>query len=175
MLAEVFPSGKYETWAECRQLLPHSQKVLGYNQEEKEAALNRAKVAKNTGWYLFHMGEYAAAADFTRDAMLARERLLGVEHPDTLTSVSQLGSVLSRQGKYEEAEAMHRRALAGSEKALGPEHPNTLKSQRRNEEAISLMGACFQLRQRILGGYHPSTESSLETLNEWRMENTEIG
>jgi hypothetical protein len=32
--------------------------------------------------------------------------VLGVEHPDTLTSVSNPGSVLSRQGKYEEAEAM---------------------------------------------------------------------
>jgi hypothetical protein len=39
------------------------------------------------------------------------ERVLGLEHPDTLTSVSKLGSVLERQGKYDKAEAMHRRAL----------------------------------------------------------------
>ena len=51
----------------------------------------------------------------------------------------------------------------------------TLKSQRRNEEAISLMDTCFQLRKRILGGHHPDTESSLEALNEWQMENVEIG
>jgi len=54
--------------------------------------------------------------------------VLGLEHPDTLTSVSQLGTVLSRQGKYEEAEAMHRQDLKGSEKALGPQHPDTLTS-----------------------------------------------
>ncbi|KAF1949112.1 hypothetical protein CC80DRAFT_555727, partial [Byssothecium circinans] len=49
-------------------------------------------------------------------------------HPGTLTSVSQLGSVLERQGKYEEAEAMHQRALEGREKVLGREHPDTLTS-----------------------------------------------
>ena len=38
-----------------------------------------------------------------------RERVLGLEHSDTLTSVSHLCSVLKRQGKYEEAEAIHRR------------------------------------------------------------------
>jgi hypothetical protein len=35
------------------------------------------------------------------------EKVLGREHPDTLTSVSNLGSVLDRQGKYGEAEAMY--------------------------------------------------------------------
>jgi hypothetical protein len=36
------------------------------------------------------------------------EKVLGREDPDMLTSVSNLGLVLSSQGKYEEAEAMHR-------------------------------------------------------------------
>ena len=54
--------------------------------------------------------------------------MLRFEHLYTLTSVSQLRSVLSRQGKYDEAEAMHRRALEGYEKALGLKHPDTLTS-----------------------------------------------
>ncbi|CRL27568.1 unnamed protein product [Penicillium camemberti] len=35
--------------------------------------------------------------------------VLGLEHPNRLTNVSNLGVVLSRQGKYGEAEALHRR------------------------------------------------------------------
>jgi Tfp pilus assembly protein PilF len=54
--------------------------------------------------------------------------VLGAEHPNTLTSVNQLGLVLASQRKYEEAEAMYRRALDGSEKVLGAEHPDTLTS-----------------------------------------------
>ena len=63
-----------------------------------------------------------------RRALEGREKVLGLEHPDTLTSVSQLGSALLKQGKYDEAEAMHRRDLEGLEKVLGLEHPNTLAS-----------------------------------------------
>jgi hypothetical protein len=36
-----------------------------------------------------------------RRVLEAREKVLGREHPDTLTSVSNLGNVLSSQGKYE--------------------------------------------------------------------------
>ena len=43
-----------------------------------------------------------------------------------------------------------------------------------NEEAISLMEKCFELQKRILGPHHPATETSLEALNRWRMENLEI-
>ena len=50
-----------------------------------------------------------------RLALEALEKVFGREDPDTLTSINNLGSVLSKQGKYEEAEAMHRWALEGSE------------------------------------------------------------
>jgi hypothetical protein len=38
------------------------------------------------------------------------ETVLGKEHPDTLTIMSNLANVLGDQGKYEEAEEMHRQA-----------------------------------------------------------------
>ena len=63
-----------------------------------------------------------------RRALVGREQVLGAEHPNTLTSVSNLASVLGRQGKYDEAEQMNRRALAGREQVLGAEHPDTLTS-----------------------------------------------
>ena len=55
-------------------------------------------------------------------------RVLGKEHPDTLTSMNNLGSVLSRQGKYEEAKEMHRHVLALRETVPGKKHPNSLTS-----------------------------------------------
>jgi Flp pilus assembly protein TadD len=57
-----------------------------------------------------------------------RKEVLGTEHPHTLTSMSNLASVLRSQGKYEEAEAINRQTLAQGEKVLGPEHRFTLKS-----------------------------------------------
>ncbi len=56
------------------------------------------------------------------------EEIEGKDHVDTLTSVSNLASVLQDQGKYEAAERMNRQALKGKEKALGTDHPETLTS-----------------------------------------------
>ena len=43
-----------------------------------------------------------------RQTLELSRKVLGPEHPDTLKSMSELGSVLSSQGKYVEAEQMHR-------------------------------------------------------------------
>ena len=37
---------------------------------------------------------------------VGEEKVLGKEHPSTLTSMNNLASVLSRQGKYDEAERL---------------------------------------------------------------------
>ncbi|OBT43745.1 hypothetical protein VE00_05623 [Pseudogymnoascus sp. WSF 3629] len=95
----AFPSGQHETRVACRVLLPHARRVLGYVIEETEATLERARIADNTVCYLILAGEYAAAENIGRTAVVGRENVLEVEHPDTLTSVSNLGSVLQSQGK----------------------------------------------------------------------------
>jgi hypothetical protein len=63
-----------------------------------------------------------------RQTLARREKVLGHEHPDTLTSMNNLATVLESQGKYEEAEAIHRQTLERTEKVLGHEHPDTLTS-----------------------------------------------
>ena len=58
-------------------------------------------------------GKYEAAEKMHQRALEGKEKALGVEHPSTLTSVSNLVVVLGDQGKYEAAEEMHQRALEG--------------------------------------------------------------
>jgi tetratricopeptide (TPR) repeat protein len=100
--------------------------------------------------------------------------VLGVEHPNTLTSVDNLGLVLYSQGKYEEAEAMHRRALIGYEKVLGPDHPDmltsvsnlglVLDSQGKYEEAEEMHRRALAAREKVLGVEHPNTLTSVDNL-----------
>ncbi|OAF59174.1 hypothetical protein VC83_04384 [Pseudogymnoascus destructans] len=174
IMAAAFPSGQHETWAACRVLLPHARKVLGYVLEETEATLDRVRIADNTVRYLLLTGEYAAAEQIGRTAVVGREGVLGVEHPDTLISVSQLGLVLSRQGKYKEAEAMHQRALQGMEKVLGVEHPDTLSGvsqlglvlerQGKYKEAEAMERRALGGREKVLGVEHPDTLSGVSNL-----------
>jgi len=52
----------------------------------------------------------------------ARKEILKKEFPDTLTSISNLASMLQSQGKYEAVKEMDRRTLQGRKKVLGKRH-----------------------------------------------------
>jgi tetratricopeptide (TPR) repeat protein len=179
VLTAAFPSGDYKTWADCQVLLPHAREAISHVTGDEEDVLNQAKIALSTGWYLYLRGEYKTAEKVVRMSVEGREKVLGPEHPDTLASVNNLGSVLERQGKYEEAEAIHRRALEGREKVLGPEHPDTLSSvdnlglilsrQGKYEEAEAIHRWALEGREKVLGPEHPDTLISIDNLG-WVLE-----
>src|SRR5262249_46367314 len=73
-------------------------------------------------------------------ALKGRERVLGPEHPDTLTGVRNLAWLYQSQGFYTEAEPLLKRALAGFERKLGMEHRQTLRSA-NNLAALYLIWA----------------------------------
>jgi hypothetical protein len=61
-------------------------------------------------------------------ALETRRRLLGDDHPDTLSSMSLLGSLLEIQGKPNEAEPLLSDSLERRRRVLGRDHPDTLQS-----------------------------------------------
>ncbi len=86
--------------------------------------------------------------------METRKRVLGEEHPDTVSSTANLASTYWNQGRWKEAEELQVQVMETRKRVLGEEHPYTLtsihnlayiwKSQRRNEETISLIKDCFE-------------------------------
>ena len=65
------------------------------------------------------MGDLNQAEVSTRDVLERWSRLLGEEHPNTLTTLNNLGAILSELGRFEEAEAVLRRAVALRRKVFG--------------------------------------------------------
>ena len=57
-----------------------------------------------------------------------RKKLLGAEHPETITSMSYLASTYWNQGRWIEAEELDKNVINMRKKLLGAEHPETLKS-----------------------------------------------
>ena len=55
-------------------------------------------------------GQYQEAETLQARVVLILERTLGAEHPQTLTSRSNLANVLFLQGRAADAEVLHRRA-----------------------------------------------------------------
>ncbi|KAJ5712968.1 uncharacterized protein N7483_010149 [Penicillium malachiteum] len=175
IMARAFPDGKYESWMQCQSLLAHAQSVLKFMYDlDDEDRLNAATLSSHCGWFLVLQGAYEEAESMHLGALEAREKVLGSAHPDTVTSVNQVGNVLLSQGEYEEAEAMYRRALDGYEQGLGREHPHTLTSVGnlglvlsnlgKYEEAEAMYRRALEARGRVLGLEHPDTLTSLNTL-----------
>ncbi|KAH9859266.1 hypothetical protein J1614_012214 [Plenodomus biglobosus] len=118
-------------------------------------------LAKNLG------GKYKEAEAMNRQTLVGTEKVLGHEHPDTLTSMNNLATVLNIQGNYEEAEAMHRQMMVRREKVLGPKHPSTLWTvyslvylltlRYRYTESLALYDRASAGYQTVLGKHHPTT------------------
>ena len=88
------------------------------------------------------MGDLAGAEPLYRRDLEACERTLGKEHPDTLISVGNMGSLLLQMGDAAGAEAMHRRNLETRERTLGNEHPSTKISAQWVRHVLRSKGGC---------------------------------
>ncbi|KAF1943365.1 kinesin light chain 1 [Clathrospora elynae] len=171
-LEELVPYGGHEKTEVWTPYLSHAIHAARLDAGLDVAA--RASLLNRVGRCQTSLGQYSAAETTDRQASSLRKKVLGLEHPDTLTSISNLASVLDRQGKYEEAESMNRQTLARLVKVLGPEHPATLTcmgnlalvldSQGKYEEAESMNRQTLAGKEKVLGPEHPSTLTSMGNL-----------
>jgi hypothetical protein len=68
--------------------------------------------------------------------METRKRVLGDEHPDTLTSMNNLAFTMIGQGRKGDAIKLMTKCVRLRQKILGPEHPHARSS------AAALAGWC---------------------------------
>ncbi len=107
------------------------------------------------------LGMFDEAMPLQERAMATRRRVLGDDHPDTLTSISQMGLLLQGRGRLAEAETYYREALENRRRVLGDEHPDTLisisnmdfllQSQGKLAEAEVYSREALEIRRRVLG------------------------
>jgi tetratricopeptide (TPR) repeat protein len=126
-------------------------------------------------WFLSNLADSTAQAIMIGERLVAdHERVLGPDHPDTLTSRNNLAADYTDAGRVEEALSLDEQVLAARERVLGPDHPDTLTSRDnlavdyrdagRLEEAIGLHEQALAARERVLGPDHPDTLLSRNNL-----------
>ncbi len=103
-----------------------------------------------------------------------RKRVLGPEHPSTLTTRNNMAAVLDHQGKYEEASQAYQENYEIQKRVLGPEHPDALitlnnmalelAKQGKYEEALKAYQEVHDISKRVLGPEHPITKEVLQGL-----------
>jgi Tetratricopeptide repeat/Domain of unknown function (DUF4062) len=126
-------------------------------------------------WFLNELGDSAEQAIVIGERLVAdRERLLGPDHPDTLTTRNNLAAAYWSASRIDEAIALDEQTLAARERVMGPDHPDTLSTRSnlandyravgRIDEAIALHEQTLAARERLLGPDHPDILNSRNNL-----------
>jgi hypothetical protein len=78
---------------------------------------------------LFQEQGYFKEAEVLENKILdMRNRILGVEHPDTIRATANLAVTYGSLGKYTESEKLEVQVLDARTRILGVEHPGTIES-----------------------------------------------
>ncbi|WP_328978415.1 tetratricopeptide repeat protein [Streptomyces canus] len=140
-------------------LAEHSRNLLWH--PHAHPVLHRA------GNSLLHAGLAASATAYWQHAATNSERLLGEDHPDTLTARNNLAASYGQAGRIDEAIGLLERVVVDHERVLGEDQPDTLTSRGnlaasyrqagRIDEAIGLLKRVIAECERVLGEDHPHT------------------
>ena len=82
----------------------------------------------NFAYVLKENGDLKNAEQLIVQVIDMRKKLLGTEHPDTLSSMANLARIYWDQDKWNEVEQLEVQVMDMRKKLLGAEHPDTLNS-----------------------------------------------
>jgi tetratricopeptide (TPR) repeat protein len=169
-LAESLDRAWHEDRAAVEDLVEQIMALYGVSVACPDSDLTRRLIGLRS-WvvvFLTYLGHSTAQLIGIAEPLLADyERVLGTDHPDTLTTRNNLALAYREAGRTAEAIGLYERTLADRERVLGTEHPETLRSRGglasayrdggRLAEAIALHERTLADRERVLGTEHPDT------------------
>ncbi|KAJ3461974.1 hypothetical protein MRS44_010527 [Fusarium solani] len=193
-VSDSYPYGHFEDISTCSAYLAHAYAVLDSDDidsqtepkrtdsetrtkdsdSETEDKLVKASLRHRVGGFFLFQGQYSDAESLQRQAINTRTELLGAEHPETLTVMSDLAAALCNQGQWEEAEELEVHIMEIRKLLHGEEHEQTLDAmnnlaftifeQGRLEEAGEFWGRVLEIRKRVLGEDHLDTILAMNNL-----------
>jgi tetratricopeptide (TPR) repeat protein len=126
------------------------------------------------GWHLNELADISSSVPLLERVLADRERVLGSDHPHTMTSRNNLAYAYQSAGRLSDAVPLYQRALSDRERVLGSDHPHAMASRNnlayayqsagRLVEAVPLYRQTLADRERVLGINHPDTLTSRNNL-----------
>lgn len=133
-----------------------------------------AGTRRSTSSTLGDLGQLDEAAKMQKEVLEKRRRILGEEHPYTISAMSNLANTLGDLGQLDEAAKMKKEVLEKMKRILGEEHPDTLSVMNNLavtlgdlshlNEAITLLGVAALRMKGIHGEEHPRTKVAISNL-----------
>jgi tetratricopeptide (TPR) repeat protein len=163
-------------WPVWGALLPHLEAVFDRvpDQAGDDTLTPLAHLLDQAATYREGQGQLAEAITRFERAVKLRERVLGTEDPDTLTSRNNLAYALLNAGRLAEAIGLFEQTLADRERVLGTDDADTLTSRHnlayayeivgRLDEAILLYEQNLPDTERVQGADHPDSFTARNNL-----------
>ncbi|WP_338416079.1 toll/interleukin-1 receptor domain-containing protein [uncultured Sphaerotilus sp.] len=159
------------THEELKDWVAHARQVSEEAQDARTADL--------LGWvgrHDYQQGAYGLARHAFNRELDTMRRVLGEDHPATLTALNNLGQILKAQGDLVGARLYAQQVLDTSRRVLGEDDPDTLTALNNLGLILKaqgdLVGArlyaqqVLDTRRRVLGEDHPDTLTALNNLGQ---------
>eukprot|EP00698_Gefionella_okellyi_P021789 TRINITY_DN7138_c0_g1_i17.p1 TRINITY_DN7138_c0_g1~~TRINITY_DN7138_c0_g1_i17.p1 ORF type:complete len:827 (-),score=170.27 TRINITY_DN7138_c0_g1_i17:1043-3523(-) len=121
-----------------------------------------------------NLGRHAEGLVLDEQVLQLSRELLGDEHAEIATSMSNVAETYSALGRHAEALVLQEQVLHLRQKLFGDEHPNVALSMNnlaqryaalgRHAEALVLQEQVLQLLQKLFGDEHPNVATSMNNL-----------
>jgi tetratricopeptide (TPR) repeat protein len=168
-----FPDYDHKNRSLWRRYLPHTRYALQADLVDKDWRC-RMDLVWRYCMCLYQDGQWDEAEVAFTQVLEMRKRVLGPDHPSTLTSMANLASTYRNQGRWNEAEKLFAQVMETIKTMLGVKHPDTLSTmsnlastywnQGRWNEAEKLEVQVMETRNTVLGAEHPDTLTSMANL-----------
>ncbi|KAJ6035878.1 hypothetical protein N7540_000157 [Penicillium herquei] len=142
--------------------------------EEAERLIMQVMEITNLASTYSNQGRLDEAEQLQVQVMETSKTKLGMDHPNTLTSMNNLASTYMYQGRWNESEQLKVQVVEARKKRLGADHPDTLTSmanlaltymhQGRWDKAEQLQVQVVETSKTKLGMDHPNTLTSMNNL-----------
>lgn len=84
------PANEATNWLQCQRLLPHALAAVEHGQRLEAELADCNRLLHEAAVYLRSRGQYHQARDLHEQGFAGLRRVLGDDHPDTLTSMNNL-------------------------------------------------------------------------------------
>ncbi|GBM64012.1 Ankyrin-3 [Araneus ventricosus] len=133
------------------------------------------RIQTNIATILRKQEKFSEALKMIRNISVAKEKIFGFHHQETLETSTEIAVTLLHMGQEEESLKIFRKNVELQVNLLGPGHPDTLRSrrgianilfsQRKFREALDIYIEDLEARILRLGANHPSIEKTRKRID----------
>ncbi|KAJ5590205.1 hypothetical protein N7450_004177 [Penicillium hetheringtonii] len=157
-LLHVFPKGHpFSNWEKCRSLYPHVQRTLSHRPKSEESLRDWAFLLYRGAIYAQTSRKAQDSQELITKAKNELEKLLGPEHPNTLSSAIVQATGYSLEGRLRDAEETLSGLLKTCEKVLESDHHNIKEDPSKFRKGLAYLLEVLEATKKRFPEDHPNT------------------